>query len=123
MKSLILLAIAVGGFTFSSVAQTKVVKKTENTKSTKISNSKKKPSLVVKKTSTDTQPVSLSKSSKTISKKQKKELRIEDPSRNKGLTQEKINHAEEKSNGNAFSGKGQEKSKKKHEKKTKKGKK
>lgn len=123
MKNLILLAIAVGGFTFSSVAQTKVVKKTENPKSTNISDSKKKPSLVSKKTSTKAQPVSISTSSKTISKQQKQELRREQPSRNKGLTQEKINHAEEKSNGHAFSGKGQEKSKKQHKKKTKKGKK
>ena len=125
MKNLIIIAIAVGGFSLGTMAQ---VEKKEKAKPTTYEQVKK-PTVQKKVVNVDKKSTTKFKSAKKIKtsnpvliqnkQKVKQQQRLEESeSKSKvnnggGLTQDKIDHAEEKSNGKAFSGNGKAKKSKK----------
>lgn len=134
MKNLFLL-LAIGAFSFGVSAQVEKTRESSKLKGKKVQKlpkeaAKAKPAEVrsVKKEQVRTLKVTKVEKSKSNLTPKKQQVEMKTPKKNeniqkktpqksRGLTQEKVNHAEEKSNGNAFSGKGQEKVKK--EKKSK----
>ena len=136
MKNLILLVLAIGGFSFGTIAQVDQ-KKEKKTKSEVVKVKKEKlptetrtsKPVVEKNVQTEkaaavrAQKLNRVQSTRPVLISTKQEVNQKPPvktkgqvkatsKKEKGLTKEKVEHAEEKSKGNAFSGKNEEKVKK-----------
>jgi len=129
MKNLVLLALAIGGFSIGTFAQVdkKTKKEVVKVKQVKLpteteKKTVQKPVQVKKQADVRVKKMEAKPSPKPVLKTPKKEVNLQRIEQSeikakpvdkdiKGLTKEKINHAEEKSNGKAFSGKGQDKKK------------